>query len=129
MALLDYKIVRFSHEGRHVEATVRVYRGAITTENEITGLANELQPVTRYRRIAVVGERNFSYDVPRDMTRAEFLAKARAYLNNKLLTYATARGHTVITEQQDISELESVTNEGGGFEASSPSPSPSASPI
>ena len=113
MALLDYKIVRFSHEGRHVEATVRVYRGAITTENEIVGLTNELQPVTRYRRIAVVGERNFSYDVPRDMTRAEFLAKARAFLNNKLLNYATAKGHTVITDEQDITDLEPVSNETG----------------
>lgn len=113
MALLDYKIVRFSHEKRHVDATVRVYRGAVTTENEPVGLSGELQPVTRYRRIATVAERNFSYDVPRDMTRAEFLAKARAYLNKKLLTYANAHGHTVITEQQDISELEAVSNETG----------------
>lgn len=111
MALLDYKIVRFSHDKRHVDATVRVYRGSITTENETIG--GELLPVTRYRRIAVVAERNFSYDVPRDMTREEFLAKARAYLNNKLLNYAQRNGHTVITEQQDTSELEAVSNETG----------------
>lgn len=111
MALLDYKIVRFSHEGRHVDATVRVYRGAITTQDEETSTG--LQSVTRYRRIATVAERTFSYDVPRDMTREEFLTKARAYLNNKLLTYATAHGHTVISEQQDITDLESVSNETG----------------
>lgn len=111
MALLDYKIVRFSHDKRHVDVTVRVYRGAVTTENENT--IDGIQPVTRYRRIAVVAERNFSYDVPRDMDRQEFLQKARAYLNNKLLNYATARGHTVITEQHDIADLEPVDNETG----------------
>jgi fructose-specific component phosphotransferase system IIB-like protein len=61
----------------------------------------------------MIAERTFTYDVPRDMTREEFLTKARAYLNNKLLTYAQKNGHTVITEQQDTSELESVSNETG----------------
>lgn len=116
MALLDYKIVRFSHEGRHVDATVRVYRGAVTTEDELTGISRELAPVTRYRRNAMVAERTFSYDVPRNMTREEFLQKARAYLNNKLLNYATAHGHTVIIEQQDITDLEEVTNDTGTLE-------------
>lgn len=111
MALLDYKIVRLSHDKRHVDATVRVYRGAITTQNET--INGEVQSVTRYRRIATVAERTFSYDIPRDMTREEFLQKGRSYLNNKLLNYATANGHTVITEQQDISELEGVSNETG----------------
>lgn len=109
MALLDYKITRLSHEGRHVTADVRVYRGAITTEQEEVN--RELVDVTRYRRIATVRERTFEYDVPRDMTREEFLTKVRAYLNNKLLTYAAANGHTVITEQQDIADYEPVVNE------------------
>lgn len=111
MALLDYKIVRFSHEGRHVTADVRVYRGAITTAQEIVD--QSLQDVTRYRRTAKVLEKHFEYDVPSDMTRDEFLKKARAYLNKKLLDYATAHGHTVITDEQDITDLETVTNESG----------------
>ena len=113
MALLDYKITRFSHEGRHVEVDVRVYRGAVTTENQTVDAFGTQEPVTRYRRIATVAERTFSYDVPRDMTREEFLQKGRAWLNNKLLNYAQANGHTVITEQQDLSDLEAVSNETG----------------
>jgi hypothetical protein len=109
MALIDYKIVRFSHEGRHVVATVRVYRGAITTEQEPTPTG--LQDVTRYRRILKVRERTFEYDVPRDMTREEFLVKARAYLNQKLLDWAATNGHTVITEQQDTTGNEPMLNE------------------
>lgn len=109
MALLDYKIVRFSHEGRHVSADIRVYRGAIATlPEEVDG---QLQDVTRYRRAAKVREFHVEYDVPRDMTREEFLQKARAYLNNKLLAYAQANGHTVITQQQGITDLEPVDNE------------------
>ena len=113
MALLDYKLVRFSHDKRHVTATLRVYRGAITTEDEMRGTPPEPTPVTRYRRIATVAERTFEYDVPQDMSREDFLRKARAYFNNKLLTYAQANGHTVITEQQDTSDLEPVDNETG----------------
>lgn len=111
MALLDYKIVRFSHEGRHVIATVRVYRGAITTEQELVD--GTLQDVTRYRRIATVRERTFEYDVPQDMSKEDFLRKGRAHLNKKLLDFASANGHTVITQQQDTTDLEAVTNETG----------------
>jgi hypothetical protein len=112
MALLDYKLVRFSHDKRHVTATLRVYRGAVTTEDE-RNINGEMVPVTRYRRIATVAERTFEYDVPRDMTRNEFITKARAYFNNKLLTFAQNNGHTVITEQQDTTDLEAVSNETG----------------
>jgi hypothetical protein len=109
MALLDYKIVNFSHTGRHVTATVRVYRGAVTTEQEeVMGV---VQDVTRYRRIARVLERVYTYDVPSEWSREQFLVKARAYLNKKLADYATANGHTVITEQTDIADLEVVDNE------------------
>jgi hypothetical protein len=109
MALIDYKIVQFSHEGRHVKIKARIYRGAVTTEQE--EVERELVDVTRYRRNAMVRERVFEYDVPRDMTRQEFITKVRAYLNSKLIQFAQANGHTVIDEQQDISELESVVNE------------------
>jgi len=109
MALLDYKIVRFSHEGRHVSADICVYRGAVTTEQE--NVDGDLQDVTRYRRIAKVLERHFEVDVPRDMTREEFLIKVRAYLNKKLLDYASAKGHTIITQQQDLTDYEDFSNE------------------
>jgi hypothetical protein len=111
MAQLDYKIVSYSHEGRHVTANVRVYRGAITTEDEMNQQTLVLEPVTRYRRIAVVRERTFEYDVPRDMTRQEFVTKVRGYLNKKLGDFASANGHTVITDQQDVSDYEQGINE------------------
>lgn len=109
MALLDYKIVRLSHEGRHISADIRVYRGAITTQQE--EVDGDMTDVTRYRRAAKVREFHVEYDVPRDMSREEFITKARAHLNNKLLMYAQANGHTVITEEQDTSDLEPVANE------------------
>lgn len=105
MALLDYKIVGFSHKGRHVKVSIRVYRGAVTSEQE--GAEN----VTRYRRIEKVRERTFEYDVPRDMTRDEFVRKVRAHLNQRIVTWAGANGHTVITEERDTSEYEPVDNE------------------
>lgn len=115
MALLDYKIVRFSHEGRHVSADVCVYRGSIQNVTEPDWESFEIprpsRTVSRYVRIAKVRDFHLEYDVPRDMTRAEFLAKVRGFLNNKLVTYAQANGHTVITEQQDISDYEPVNNE------------------
>lgn len=109
MALLDYKIVRFSHEGRHVTTDVRVYRGAITTQQELVDGA--MQDVTRYRRTAMVLEKHYEYDVPIDMTREEFITKARKYLNNKLIIYANNHGHTVITKEKDVEGLDEVTNE------------------
>jgi hypothetical protein len=109
MALLDYKITRLSHNGRHVTANVRVYRGSVTTEQD--SVNGTMQDVTRYRRIAKVREFTVDYDVPRGMTRDEFATKARAYLNNKLIAYAQANGHTVINQQQDITDYEPVDNE------------------
>lgn len=111
MALLDYKIVNISSNNRHIESVVRVYRGAITQQDELVGMPPVLTPITRYRRIATVAQRVFKYDIPRDMTREEFVTKARAYLNKKLLDYATENGHTVIAQQQDITDLEPVDNE------------------
>lgn len=109
MALLDYKIVRYSHSGRHVSADVRVYRGRMEDETH-TNLDGSTFTTRRYMRIAKVRTFHLEYDVPRDMTREEFVAKVRAYLNNKLLTYAQANGHTVISKQQDVSEYEDVAN-------------------
>lgn len=110
MALLDYKIVSFSHVNRHVVVKVRVYRGTVGAETEFNSITHQNESITRYRRAAKVREFTLTYDVPRDMTREEFIQKARAYLNKRLLDYAAANGHTVITEQQDITGLEEVSN-------------------
>ena len=110
MALLDYKIIRYSHNGRHVSGDVRVYRGRMEDETH-TNLDGSTFTTERYVRIAKVRTFHLEYDVPRDMTREEFVAKVRAYLNNKLLTYAQANGHTVISQQQDTSEYDDVVNE------------------
>ncbi len=110
MALLDYKIIRYSHNGRHVSADVRVYRGRMKDETH-TNLDGSTFTTERYMRIAKVRTFHLEYDVPKDMTREEFVRKVRAYLNNKLLTYAQKNGHTVISQQQDVSEYEDVVNE------------------
>ena len=111
MALIDYKIVRIQRENRHIEIVVRLYRGSVTTQDELVGMQFVSTPITRYRRTAVVAQRKFTYDIPRDMTKEEFFVKARTYLNKKLLDYAAANGHTVIDEEQDITDLEPVANE------------------
>lgn len=109
MALLDFKIAKIQKNKRHIAVTINVYRGKVTIEDELVD--DKLAPVKRYRRIAKVGSRTFEYDVPKDMTRKEFMPKARAFLRNKLLTFAETKSHTVITQQRDISKLEAVTNE------------------
>lgn len=109
MALIDYKIVRFSHEGRHVSALVRLYRGAMQDVEEPM-VGGGTQTVNRYVRIALVAQRTYEYDVPRDMSREEFIVKARAYLNNKLMAFAESNGHTVIPPQQDTAGLEVFAN-------------------
>lgn len=112
MALIDYKIRKLSHEKRHVSINVAIYRGRIqdvTQYDFMTG--NDVVTPNVYVRIAKMREFTIEYDVPRDMTRQEFLTKAQAYLNNKILTYAQNNNHTVISVQHDITKLEPVTNE------------------
>lgn len=109
MALLDYKITRLSHEGRHVTVTIRVYRGSIGTESESgNGVPTD---VTRYRRIALVRERTLDFDVPRDMSANEFARKTRGVLNRRIIDWADLNGHTIISQQQDLTDYEPVLNE------------------
>lgn len=111
MALLDFKIVGIKRTGRQISALVRVFRGQYTNvpvRDPFTGVeSTELQ----YKRIAKVLEKVYQYEIPRDMTKDEFFAKARAYFRKKLIDYATANGHTVITDQLDITDWEPMTNE------------------
>lgn len=109
MALVDYKIKSFSHEGRRVSVTVGVYRGAF--QDVEIGTPSAPETVNVYVRTNLLATRSYQYTVPRDMTRQEFLIMARGYLNDKLLTWASANGHTVIDQQQDTSQTEVVAEE------------------
>lgn len=111
MALIDYKIVRFSHDKRHVSVTVRLYRGAVEDVLQVTPENPNGSLVSTYVRKAKVAERTFEYDVPTNMSKQEFLTKARSFLNKKLNDFANTNGHTVITPQQDVSAYEAPLNE------------------
>lgn len=110
MALIDYKIARITRDNRHVEAVINIYRGSYqdVTRTDIFG---NTTTVNKYVRAARVAQRRLAYDVTRDMTKDEFLQKARAYLNSKLLAFADKNRHTVIAPQQDVTKLEAVSNE------------------
>jgi len=59
--MIDYKIVEEREiDGKLVYQKVRFYEGAITTENEET--VNGIEPVTRYRRTALIEEREYNYE-------------------------------------------------------------------
>lgn len=111
MAIIDYKIKNFSHLRRNVKVVISVFRGTyqnITYTDPIT-----FQQVTAnnvYVRVAKVRDFTFEYEVTRDMTRAEFIEKARAYLNEKIVDFATRNGHTVINQQTSVVGLEPVIN-------------------
>lgn len=110
MALLEYKIAGVSHNGSHASAIVRVYRGTmqditVTSPNGTQRIENQ------YVRAAKVRDFNLEYDIPRTMDEIEFLRKARARLNARIIDFANANGHTVVNYQQDVSENEPVHNE------------------
>lgn len=110
MALIDYKIVKLQRDGRHVIAIVRLYRGAMQDVNE-RGAQGTTVIVNRYVRIAPIVERTFEYDLLRDMSQEEFMKKAEYFLNKKLIDFASARGHTIISGQEVVTGLEAVSNE------------------
>jgi hypothetical protein len=63
---MDYKFSKYiEYDDGSVEATVRFYDGEVTTEDEYVqlsdGITIELQPVTRYRRTAVVEEVDYVF--------------------------------------------------------------------
>ncbi len=60
MALIDYKFTNIQHMGNLVHSlTVRFYSGDITTENELD-FNNVSVPVTRYRRVVLLGEKTWT---------------------------------------------------------------------
>ena len=57
----DYKIVEEREVDGLIYQKVRFYEGDITTEDEWNGLTEQMEPVTRYRRTAMVEEVEYTY--------------------------------------------------------------------
>jgi hypothetical protein len=98
MALLSYKHQRILQDdaGLITELLMRVYDGAITTEQE-EDATGQVRPVTRYRRTRLLGERAYA---PQAVLADPVL---RASLNTDLVALAVASGRaTVELAQVDV---------------------------
>jgi len=104
--LIDYKISNVSHEGQHTKARVRIFRGGFTDINNFDGATTN-----QYVRAALLRDRMFEFDLPTQLTIAETLVKVAFIFNKRLQDWATLNGHTIITEEQDISGYEAPLNE------------------
>lgn len=58
---LDYKIAGIVQDGKTTVCKMRVYKGAVTTENEIV-LGKVAEPVTRYRRQSLLSEEVIEFE-------------------------------------------------------------------
>lgn len=69
---MDYKFAKYTeHDDGTVSATVRFYDGAITTEEEevlLEDMTRVVQPVTRYRRTAMIEEVDYVFGSASDVT-------------------------------------------------------------
>jgi len=101
---MDYKISTIKRYDNVTEVLVRVYEGAVTTENEeVTNPKTkklESMPVTRYRRTKVLGELNIKYRGDIAPTREERDIYLRRMIDEKVQAIATTEGKELITEQQ-----------------------------
>ena len=59
--LIDYKIVEEREDNGVIYQKVRYYEGKVTTEDELN-TDNEIVPVTRYRRTALIEEVEYWYE-------------------------------------------------------------------
>lgn len=93
--MVDYKINDIRRDGTTTTVNITVYRGTISTQDEIIPgtIPPTIGPVTRYRRNIKVG--TFERTLDRDVTEEQ----VRARLNEFLATRAALLGETVITEQ------------------------------
>lgn len=96
MATLDYKIVSWSKDVNQYTVHVRLYRGAVTTEQEPDRDGN-LVDMTRYRRAAMVAQRRFTFTS--DLTPNQL----RKWLNAKIKARVEAMGHTLADFQTNSS--------------------------
>lgn len=60
--LVDYKIVSEIEIDGIVYQKVRFYEGEITTEDEFSFETGQMEPVTRYRRIVMFEEVEYTYE-------------------------------------------------------------------
>lgn len=59
---MDYKVVEEREENGLIYQKVRYYEGDVTTEDEYNSLSDSMEPVTRYRRTALVEEKEYWYE-------------------------------------------------------------------
>lgn len=114
MSLIDYKIVSISENNNHIEIGVRIYRGARemrVLENNIPTISPVRNSAQIYVRNEKLGERTFSFDVPRAMSQDEVGRMVRSYLNTKIAGIASKEGITPLPEQQETRYIETVSNE------------------
>ncbi len=63
---MDYKFTKYiENDDGSVDCTVRYYDGEVTTEDETViqpdGITRIVQPVTRYRRTAIIEEIDYTF--------------------------------------------------------------------
>lgn len=58
----DYKIVEEREVDGLVYQRVRFYEGAITTEDEMNIATGQIEPITRFRRTAMIEEVEYWYE-------------------------------------------------------------------
>lgn len=59
--MMDYKIVEERSEGGIIYQKVRFYEGNVTIANEYNPTTEQLEPVERYRRTALIDEVEYEY--------------------------------------------------------------------
>ena len=60
--LTDYKVVEEREEDGVIYQRVRFYEGDVTTEDEWNPETRSMEPVTRYRRTALLEEVEYTYE-------------------------------------------------------------------
>lgn len=94
--MIDYKITNFKINNRGISATVNVYKGDVTTEDEQVA-GGDTEAVTRYRRSQKVK----SVDINLDPLQVSRLFEK--YVNKKIQAEAAKIGETIISEQDSTS--------------------------
>jgi hypothetical protein len=94
--MIDYKFNSIIRDGTQTTVNLTIYRGAITTEDEMVGLPPTPTPVIRYRRSQILG--TYQRTLDRDVTEEQ----VRRAINQFLITRASQLGETVITEQSAV---------------------------
>jgi len=102
MSIIDYKIVRLSHEGRYVKIKVRVYAGSFGAVKEIEPDTGLKKTTNKYVRSKKIQDFELEYYVPENMSRQEFIKTAQIFLNERLIAFAGKKGYVVIDQQKDV---------------------------